>query len=165
MIDNKYIKYKKPIDKILYCHTMELCAAIKNNIFCLRCRNLERELSPHLQDQKIWKICKFTTFCGPMRELSSPGTHIAWRPRKDRHLQREMELQALAYLEQALLYAGKESSAKFVAQCRLARENKNQGAIDIMNICIHLQAFLLQWSHWALTKKISKSPEKASLRA
>lgn len=37
-------------------------------------RKLETALSPRSQDQKIWKICKFTTFM--KRELSAQGSHI-----------------------------------------------------------------------------------------
>ena len=37
-------------------------------------RKLETALSPHLQDQKIWKIYKFTPFM--KKELSSQGSHV-----------------------------------------------------------------------------------------
>lgn len=41
---------EKLVNTVLYRHTMKLYAAVKNNVFCLRYRKLERILTPHLQD-------------------------------------------------------------------------------------------------------------------
>ena len=83
-ITNIILNNKKLVNKVLCWHIVELYEAVKNNIFCLRCRKLERVPSPHLQDDKIWKICKFTTFLEFMRELSSQGNCLTWNGRKEK---------------------------------------------------------------------------------
>ena len=51
-------------------------------------RKLETALSPHLEDQKIWKICKFTPFVDQERAAFT-GQPNNLKSKGNRHLHRE----------------------------------------------------------------------------
>ena len=67
-----------------------------------------------MQEQKIWKKSKFTTFVDHERAEFTGQPYNLKSKERQAPAQRK-RTPALAYLEQAVLHVGKESSAKFVS--------------------------------------------------